>query len=102
MQNLSESDIEKIKALHQRLWGSELKNKDAKIHYEDWVWLVFKISSGAVQASCIEDDTLFLTCPNYGHLAMIHSNHMPDQFKNDLDKIKYVFQKLSANSKLTK
>lgn len=102
MQNLSEPDIERIKTLHQKLWSSEIKNKGAKIHYEDWVWLVFKISSGAVQASNSDDNTLSLSCSNYGHLAVIHSDHMPDQFKNDLDKIKYVFQKLSANSKLTK
>ena len=102
MQNLSESDIEKIKALHQDLWSSDLKNKGTKIHYEDWVWLVFKISSGAIQASCVDDDTLSLSCSHHGTLAMIHPDHMPDQFKNDLVKIKYVFQKLDANSKLTK
>lgn len=114
MQNLSESEIEKIKALHKRLWNSDLFNLDienikgAKIHYEEWVQLVFLISSGKVNAFFGEGHTnpkpfvLSLNCPSEGGLAVIHPDHMPDRFKNDIEKIKYVFQKLDANSKLAK
>lgn len=84
MQNLSESEIEKIKALHKRLWNSDLINldieniKDAKIHYDEWVWLVFLISSGKIDADVGEGRlnpkpfVLALNCSSEGGLAVIH------------------------------
>ena len=111
MQNLSESEIEKIKTLHKRLWNSDTRNlcveniNGAKIYYEEWVQLVFLISSGKIDADFGEGYAnpkpfvLSLNCPSEGGLAVIHPDHMPDKFQNDIEKIKYVFEKLSLKSK---
>lgn len=89
MQNL---DTSKIKEINKQLSHSE---NDSKIDYEDWVKLVFLISSKELNAEFDEQNlNLIVHSTNEKSILTLNINKMPPQFKGDAEKIKYVFCKL--------
>ena len=94
MENLSETEVQKLKQLQDKLLKGEVNQK---IDYEDWVWIVGLISAGVI-CSKYEKSKICLADAMQGELLTIQAINAPKQFKDDVKKIDAVFKKLSLKN----